>query len=45
MLPVVICEKYGWTYGEYLDQPVDFIHLIAERMSIDAKEQEQAAKK
>ncbi len=45
MFPVVICEKYGWTYDEYLDQPVDFIYLISERMSIDAQEQDKAAKK
>lgn len=45
MLPVIICEKYGWTYDQYLDQPVPFINLIVERMRIDALEAAQQAKK
>ena len=44
MMPVIICEKYGWTYYEYLDQPLPFINLIAERLKIDALEAERNAK-
>lgn len=44
MLPVMICEQYGWTYQEYLDAPISFIALIKERMRIDAKEAEKANK-
>lgn len=45
MLPVIICEKYGWTLDEYLDHPVPFLNLIAERMKIDALETKKQANK
>lgn len=37
MLILEICEKYKWDYYTYLAQPVWFIELIHDRMSIDAK--------
>jgi len=37
MIPVVICEMYGWTYQEYMLQPVWFIDLIMFKMGVDAE--------
>lgn len=45
MQMVVICETFGWTYQEYLDQPVHFIALVKERMRIDGIKAEQARSK
>ena len=41
----IICESFGWTYQEYIEQPTWFINLIKERMQIDAKNQSQELKK
>lgn len=35
-----ICEMYGWTYWEYLDQPVWFIETIIEKLKIRNKREE-----
>lgn len=32
-----LCERYGWTYQEYMAQPHWFTALAAERLDIDAK--------
>ena len=40
MQMVAICEVYGWTRDEFLDQPVWFIDLIREKMRIDSQKQE-----
>lgn len=32
-----VCEKYGWTYLEYLEQPEWFLDVIAIKMDIEAK--------
>lgn len=45
MQVVMICKDFGWTYDEYLDQPLPFIQRIKEMMSIDAQKAEQEAKK
>ena len=45
MQMVVICENFGWTKAEYLDQPLEFISLIKERMKIDAQQAHNANKK
>ena len=29
MHAAVICREFGWTYEEYLDQPKDFLDIIA----------------
>jgi len=39
MIIAEVCLQYGWTYEEYLDQPIWFIDLIVRRMEIDAKKQ------
>ncbi len=41
MAAVVICEAYGWTLDQYLDQDLDFIYMIKERMKIDAQRAEK----
>ncbi len=37
MKAVVLCEKFGWTYEEYLNQPFWLTTLAFERMKIDAR--------
>ncbi len=42
MQALLICEKMGWTWDEYLCQPSFFIKMIAEKMageSMAAKKQ------
>ncbi len=45
MVIVAICEQFGWTYTEYLEQPTTFILLIKEKMRIDADRSERENKK
>jgi len=45
MQMVTICEKFGWTYDEFLEQPMFFIDLIRERMKIDAQNEKNALSK
>lgn len=35
MLMVSICERFGWTYEQYFDQPLYFLKLIAEKQHLD----------
>jgi hypothetical protein len=42
MQMVVICEKFGWTYDQFLDQPMFFIELIREKMKIDVQLEKNA---
>jgi hypothetical protein len=44
MQMVTICEKFGWTYEEYQQQPAFFLMLIREKMVRDAKREEMARK-
>lgn len=43
MFAVVVCERFGWTYYQYLDQPRPFLDLIKEKMKIDAQKEQQAS--
>lgn len=36
MLAVLVCEKFGWTYEEYLRQPDWFIGLISDKMDAES---------
>lgn len=45
MQMVVICETFGWTVDEYLDQPQFFIDLIKAKMNIDSQKAEKEMKK
>ena len=42
MLTAVICERMGWDYNTYMDQPHFFIELIIKKMEIDAMRQKAA---
>lgn len=37
---VAVCERFGWTYQEYLDQPTWFLTLIREKAIRDNKAEE-----
>jgi len=39
MIPV-ICEKFGWTYYEYMNTPSWLIELIIEKMKLDYEKQD-----
>jgi hypothetical protein len=45
MLIVSICERFGWTYQEYMDQPLWFIDLLLAKMDIDRQMMEKKLKK
>jgi len=33
-----ICEKFGWTYQQYLEQPAWFVELIVEKIKMEGEE-------
>jgi len=37
MLGVLICEKYGWTWEEYENQPAFFIERIVAKMMAESE--------
>lgn len=45
MVAVVICEMFGWTYDEYMDQPQPFLDLIKEKIRIDTQIREKEIKR
>jgi hypothetical protein len=45
MFIAVICQEYGWTYQEYMSQPIWFIELLRQKMIIDSKNHEMSMKK
>ncbi|MCK5015451.1 MAG: hypothetical protein KAS32_00100 [Candidatus Peribacteraceae bacterium] len=45
MFEVVVCEKFGWTYEEYMNQPLDFIELIKHKYKVDGKRQTMQSKR
>jgi hypothetical protein len=44
MQTVAICKEFGWTYEEYMNQPLPFIQRIKEMMSIDSQNAAKANK-
>jgi len=45
---VSICQEMGWTYQEYMIQPVWFIDLLKDKLQIDSdniKKQTRRAKR
>lgn len=44
MLIIEICEKFGWDYYKFLDQPAWFIELIVEKMKAEARERKKREK-
>lgn len=45
MFMLITCETMGWTYQEYMSQPVWFIEALRQKMSIDNKRDAMNAKK
>jgi len=41
---VEICERFGWTYQEYLEQPAWFIDLIIEKNKTESQEMKRREK-
>jgi len=44
ILIIEICERYGWTYDQYLDQPQWFIDTIIQKSNMDSEAQAKADK-
>lgn len=40
MIVAVICEQMGWTYEEYMNNPLWFTELLVRKLEIDAKKQQ-----
>jgi len=40
-----MCERFGWTYYEYLSQPYWFIQVIKDKMEIEAEYQKKETEK
>ena len=45
MFMVTVCEMFGWTYEEYMNQPAFFIELITEKVTRDNKHREMEIRK
>jgi hypothetical protein len=45
LIMVEICERMGWDWYTYHNQPAWFIQLIEHKMGIEAKRQEREAKR
>lgn len=45
MFMLIICQEVGWTYQEYMSQPIWFIEALRSKMSIDNKRTEMEMKK
>ncbi len=37
LFPIIVCEKMGWTYQQYLEQPKWFISGLSAMWSAQAK--------
>jgi len=37
MQMVSICQEMGWTYQEYMKQPVWFVNLLMDKLGIDSE--------
>lgn len=42
MLIAAICEKMGWDYWTYCQQPYWFIRLLARKFDVDAQQAKRA---
>lgn len=45
MIVAVICERMGWTYRQYYEQPLHFTELLIRKLDIDNRNGSAAAKK
>lgn len=44
MLAIEICEKFGWDYYQFLNQPAWFIDLVVEKIKAEARERKRREK-
>ncbi len=44
MVMAMICEKMGWTYSEYVNQPDWFLQLLIMKFGADAEHQNRLNK-
>lgn len=42
---VLICEKFGWDWHTYMEQPKEFLDLIREKLIIDGLKAQAESKK
>jgi L-asparaginase II len=45
MFMAAICQEFGWTYNEYMEQPHYFIQAIREKLIRDRKREERELNK
>lgn len=45
MQMLAVMHEYGWTYDDYMNTPAWVLSLIMEKMRIDRKKEELAAKR
>lgn len=45
MQMVAVMQEFGWTYQEYVETPAHILSLIMEKLKIDRKREELAAKR
>jgi hypothetical protein len=45
MIVAVICERMGWTYRQYYEQPLHFTELLIRKLDIDNKNSSAASKR
>jgi len=41
----MLCEKFGWTYQEFLDQPWWFAEIVKVQMKVDNEKQKRDMRK
>ena len=45
MVVIAICQEFGWTYYEYMEQPNWFLNLVQDKLVIDSKKVKKDIKK
>jgi hypothetical protein len=45
MLAAVVCERYGWTWHEYQEQPWPFLSAIIEKLKAEGEEAQRQARR
>jgi len=45
MLAAIICERFGWTWQEFYDQPVHFIRAIVCMLEHETEARKRESKK
>lgn len=42
LIVLEVCERYGWTYDQFMAQPHHITELAIEKLAIDSKRARQA---